>query len=165
MGLAIYRLYLSPLARFPGPKLAALSKWYEAYYEIVLNGKFSFHIEDLHRQYGTRSRSEACMTKSSRAIGPIVRITPEEVHIKDPPFWETLYVKHNKTSKYEVSDSRTMIMKLHSYPADIPIVDGRKVWQQWLRVHDIRPDAASRSTRPTAKHVRMPEQKLVGVLI
>lgn len=51
-GLAIYRLYLSPLAKFPGPKLAALTSWYEAYYEIVLNGQFTFHIEELHRKYG-----------------------------------------------------------------------------------------------------------------
>ncbi|KAF2207819.1 hypothetical protein CERZMDRAFT_114988 [Cercospora zeae-maydis SCOH1-5] len=87
--LAIYRLYLSPLAKFPGPKLAALTKWYEAYYEIIRNGQFSFHIEELHRQYG-----------------PIVRITPEEVHIQDPPFWETLYVKHNKTAKYEWTSGR-----------------------------------------------------------
>ncbi|KAI5357965.1 putative cytochrome P450 [Septoria linicola] len=89
VSLAIYRLYLSPLAKFPGPKLAALTKWYEAYYEIVLNGKFSFHIEDLHRQYGS-----------------IVRITPYEVHIRDPPFWDTLYVKHNKTAKYEWTAGR-----------------------------------------------------------
>ncbi|KAF7189124.1 Cytochrome P450 monooxygenase [Pseudocercospora fuligena] len=87
--LTIYRLYLSPLAKFPGPKLAALTKWYEAYYEIVLNGKFSFHIEDLHRRYG-----------------PIVRITPFEIHIQDPAAWETLYVKHNKSSKYEWTAGR-----------------------------------------------------------
>jgi hypothetical protein len=52
VGLAVYRLYLSPLARFPGPKLAALSNWYEFYYDVILQGKFTFHINDLHKQYG-----------------------------------------------------------------------------------------------------------------
>jgi hypothetical protein len=52
VGLAVYRLYLSPLARFPGPKLAALSNWYEFYYDVILQGKFTFHISDLHKQYG-----------------------------------------------------------------------------------------------------------------
>jgi hypothetical protein len=44
IGLAVYRLYLSPIARFPGPKLAALSR--------VLPGQFTFHIQELHKQYG-----------------------------------------------------------------------------------------------------------------
>lgn len=52
LGLAIYRLYLSPLASFPGPKLAALSNWYEFYYDVMLQGNFTFHIQDLHEQYG-----------------------------------------------------------------------------------------------------------------
>lgn len=51
-GLAIYRLYFSPIAKFPGPKLAALSKWYEFYYEVVLKGQFTFHIQELHKKYG-----------------------------------------------------------------------------------------------------------------
>jgi hypothetical protein len=50
--LGIYRLYLSPLAGYPGPKLAALSNWYEFYYDVILQGKFTFHIQDLHKQYG-----------------------------------------------------------------------------------------------------------------
>lgn len=50
--LTLFRLYLSPIARFPGPKLAALTRWYEFYYEIVLKGQFTFHIQELHRKYG-----------------------------------------------------------------------------------------------------------------
>jgi hypothetical protein len=50
--LVIHRLYLSPIAKFPGPKLAALTRWYEFYYEVVLRGKFSDHITELHKIYG-----------------------------------------------------------------------------------------------------------------
>jgi hypothetical protein len=52
VALAIYRLYLSPVAKFPGPKFAALTKWYEFYYDVVLRGKFSDHITELHKIYG-----------------------------------------------------------------------------------------------------------------
>jgi hypothetical protein len=53
ISLAVYRLYLSPLANYPGPKLAALSKWYEFYYEVVCGGQFTVHIRELHKQYGS----------------------------------------------------------------------------------------------------------------
>jgi hypothetical protein len=48
----IYRLYLSPIAKFPGPKLAALTLWYEFYYNIVLNGQYVFEIKKMHEKYG-----------------------------------------------------------------------------------------------------------------
>ena len=51
--LAFVRLCLSPIASFPGPKLAALTRWYEFYYEVILRGQFTFHISELHKQYGT----------------------------------------------------------------------------------------------------------------
>lgn len=54
-GLAFYRLYLSPISHFPGPRLAALTKWYEFYYEVLKRGQFSFQIQDLHRRYGEPS--------------------------------------------------------------------------------------------------------------
>jgi hypothetical protein len=50
--LALYRLTLHPLARFPGPKLAAISRYYEAYYDVVQNGQYTFKIKQLHKQYG-----------------------------------------------------------------------------------------------------------------
>jgi hypothetical protein len=50
--LASYRLFLHPLATFPGPKLAAITRYYEAYYDIVKNGQYTFKIAELHKQYG-----------------------------------------------------------------------------------------------------------------
>ena len=48
----INRLFLSPLAHIPGPKLAALTSWYEFYYDVVKPGKFVWKIKDLHAEYG-----------------------------------------------------------------------------------------------------------------
>ena len=50
--LAVQRLFLSPLAHFPGPRLAALSNWYEFYYDVIQQGQFTAHITQLHEQYG-----------------------------------------------------------------------------------------------------------------
>jgi len=48
----IYSLYLSPLSKFPGPKLAALTLWYEFYYDVIRNGKYLWEIEKMHEKYG-----------------------------------------------------------------------------------------------------------------
>lgn len=48
----IYRIFLSPLAKIPGPKLAALTSWYEFYFDVVQPGRFVWKIKDLHNQYG-----------------------------------------------------------------------------------------------------------------
>ena len=52
--LGIYRLYLSPLAKFPGPKLAALTQWVETYYELFKGdgGQFAFEYAKWHEKYG-----------------------------------------------------------------------------------------------------------------
>ncbi|KAJ4387870.1 hypothetical protein N0V93_008473 [Gnomoniopsis smithogilvyi] len=72
--LIVNRLYLSPIAHIPGPKLAALTWAYEFYYDVLLGGQYTFKILELHKQYG-----------------PIIRINPFEIHIADKTFYHTLY--------------------------------------------------------------------------
>ena len=52
IGQIVYSLYFSPLAKFPGPKIAAITRWYEAYYEIILKGQYEFKIKEWHDKYG-----------------------------------------------------------------------------------------------------------------
>lgn len=70
----IYRLYFSPLAGFPGPRLAAATSLYEFYFDVVRGGQFMFELDRLHDKYG-----------------PVLRINPYEIHIKDPSFYDTVY--------------------------------------------------------------------------
>lgn len=48
-----YNLYLHPLRRFPGPKLAAMTRLYEFWYDVVLDGRFLHQMERMHQEYGT----------------------------------------------------------------------------------------------------------------
>lgn len=53
---AIYRLYLCPIAHIPGPWFAKLTFWNEFYYDVVLEGKYTWKIREYYQKYGLSNR-------------------------------------------------------------------------------------------------------------
>ncbi|KAB5566032.1 cytochrome P450 [Coniochaeta sp. 2T2.1] len=73
--LALYNISpFHPLYNFPGPRLAAASYLYEAWYDLAKAGRYSWEIKAMHEKYG-----------------PIVRINPEELHCDDYDFVDDIY--------------------------------------------------------------------------
>ena len=75
---AVYLIYLSPLAIFPGSKWAALGEYWEAYWNIGTKpgrkGQTLFKLEQMHKE-----------------LGAGIRMGPNEVHVYDPAFYHELY--------------------------------------------------------------------------
>ncbi|KAI1415025.1 trichodiene oxygenase [Hypoxylon sp. FL1857] len=83
--IAIYRLYFHPLARFPGPTVAALTRYFEAYYDVICGGQYTFKIDELHKKYGNLRPPSLC---------------PHELHVNDPAFFKQLYRQDGRWDKY-----------------------------------------------------------------
>ncbi|KAF9077841.1 cytochrome P450 [Rhodocollybia butyracea] len=77
--LFVYRLFFHPLRKYPGPILAALTGWYEAYYNIVKGGGLVAEIERLHKLHG-----------------PVVRVGPNTLHFNDRQAYHDIYT-HGST--------------------------------------------------------------------
>ncbi|KAL4797409.1 cytochrome P450 [Aspergillus venezuelensis] len=71
--IVVYRLFFHPLAKVPGPLLARTTWLYSTWFNIV-RGRFYLHIQELHEQYG-----------------PIIRITPNEIHLSNPENCEKIH--------------------------------------------------------------------------
>lgn len=52
LGTVLYRLFFHPLAKFPGPKLAASTALYEGYYDVVKGGRYVWRVKEMHEKYG-----------------------------------------------------------------------------------------------------------------
>lgn len=49
---AISIFYRSPIARYPGPKAAALSRYWQAFVKLVRGRSFVLELEELHKKHG-----------------------------------------------------------------------------------------------------------------
>ncbi|KAJ4355384.1 uncharacterized protein N0V89_003400 [Didymosphaeria variabile] len=77
--IGVYRVYFHPIAHIPGPRLAALTFWYEFYYDVYPHKyQYGFKLRELHDKYG-----------------PIIRINPFHVHIHDHSYLDTIYATGN----------------------------------------------------------------------
>ena len=79
---AVYNLYFHPLAKFPGPKIAAITRVY--YIKHLLTGRLPFTNTKLHAKYGS-----------------IVRIAPNELSFNSAEGWRDIY--GNRIGKPEMS--------------------------------------------------------------
>ncbi|GAM42250.1 hypothetical protein TCE0_044r16037 [Talaromyces pinophilus] len=79
---AVYYLTLHPLARYPGPRSAAVSTWW--IYRLSKTYRIEQRLEQLHKRYGTK----------------VLRIAPNELHIDDPSFYHEIYSQKNLYQKH-----------------------------------------------------------------
>jgi hypothetical protein len=55
----VFRIYFHPLARFPGPKIAAATTLWKAFVECVLQRSFRDVLAELHARYGMHALRQA----------------------------------------------------------------------------------------------------------
>ncbi|OAL33539.1 hypothetical protein AYO20_07225 [Fonsecaea nubica] len=84
LSISIYRLFLHPLRKFPGPWAAKLTKLEGVYY--ALPGKFHDHMQEIHDKYGD-----------------VVRIGPNELSFRSASAVKHLVGKVNKGAYFETS--------------------------------------------------------------
>ncbi|KAI0206672.1 cytochrome P450 [Astrocystis sublimbata] len=82
LAIAVQRLWFHPLSNIPGPWYIGVSYWYEFYQDVVLGGNYVKDYPRLHAQYG-----------------PVVRVSPDRVHVNDPEFFHEVYSSGSKYTK------------------------------------------------------------------
>jgi cytochrome P450 len=96
----LYNIYQHPLAHIPGPKLAGATFLYQTYFSLS-GGKSRYYIKiaELHKQYGKVPPEHFSEPYTDQFAGPVVRITPDEVHLSDPGNYDVIYSVGSKYAK------------------------------------------------------------------
>ncbi|KAJ5499101.1 Cytochrome P450 [Penicillium expansum] len=80
---AIVRLYFHPLSDIPGPRLAAVSRWYDFYYNVIHDGTYSGQWLQMHKKYNS----------------PVIRIGVNHVHVADESLYHEIYCSGTQYNK------------------------------------------------------------------
>ncbi|KAI3614033.1 benzoate 4-monooxygenase cytochrome p450 [Moniliophthora roreri] len=82
--VVVYRLLLHPLRNFPGPKLAAVTEYYQAYFDIVKGGELLNHLRELHGEYR-----------------PVIRIGPNTLYFATANAYHDIYTRGQSFTKHK----------------------------------------------------------------
>ena len=124
-GVCIHRLWLHPLAKYPGPLLGRLTNLYGAYY--AWRGEGHLHMLQCHENYGD-----------------IVRYAPNRLLINTPSGLKTIYSyspDYRKSERYKVM--------IHRAPNTLTAIDKKIHGRKRRIVSQGLSDAALRSYEPT----------------
>lgn len=75
----------------PFSSCLGITYYYEAFYEVWLGGQYFKRVAKLHKKYGSLPVLHFLYDVEQSIQGPIVRITPNEVHWNDPYFIDGVY--------------------------------------------------------------------------
>ncbi|KAF2796784.1 hypothetical protein K505DRAFT_358991 [Melanomma pulvis-pyrius CBS 109.77] len=87
---AYWRLCLSPVAEFPGRKLAAPTFWYEFYYDFIRGGVYVYEIEKMHMLASTRYFVLANLDILTRLLAVLETVTPDPTSSPSQQVFESL---------------------------------------------------------------------------
>ncbi|KAI0532833.1 cytochrome P450 [Xylaria digitata] len=85
-GWCVYTLYFHPLAKYPGPKLAAITQVWLA--KVWLSGRFPSILQNVHRQYGN-----------------VVRVAPNELSFNTVQAHNDIYSVPSRNKKPFLKDA------------------------------------------------------------
>ncbi|KAL1846859.1 hypothetical protein Daus18300_014117 [Diaporthe australafricana] len=94
-GLFIYNLYFHPLAKYPGPRLAAATPYWMV--SSYFGGNTPYDLLELHNKYG-----------------PVVRTSPDGLSYINAPQWKEIY--GHKTGQLEFSKDEKYFSGLKGEP-------------------------------------------------
>lgn len=97
--MIVYRLHIHQLSRFPGPRLAAVTGLYEIYFAAWGVSSFKDEIQRMHEEYGELLPPLQNTSNDLTIQGPVVRITPDEVHVQEQfynPNYADCWIKGTK---------------------------------------------------------------------
>lgn len=89
----VYNLFFHPLAKFPGPRLNAISDVPGIY--ILVKGRFALEVKKLHDKYGS-----------------VVRVSPNELSFNSVQAWEDIYGMLLNSNRREYTDLLQVIAQV-----------------------------------------------------